>query len=341
MSEEAQVGAEEGVQKPPAEGGPAAEPSPNGSAEAANGAGEAANASNGKTLAQGAESPEGEEKPYWPNDWRQRVADHAGAGDPKAVKRELKRLERVTDPNSIYGMYRELEGKFTSGNIIKMPDKDATEEDVSAYHKALGVPESAEDYLKDFAPENGAVLGDADKAMAESFVKALVPAGAPKQVLDTAVNWYFKNEEEQASQLDEMDETFRQTSERELKDEMGPAYKRKVNNIASVFAKAPGGADVKNEESVYARILGGRTSDGKLIGNDPDVTRWLAAMAQEMNPAGSIVEDAEDGGKTLDARIKDIETQMRKDRPAYNKDPQMQAEYRELLDARERIQAKA
>lgn len=280
-------------------------------------------------------------KPYWPEDWRQRVAEHVGAGDQKAIQRELKRLERFTDPNGIYAMSRELEAKFSSGGLIKKPGKDAKPEEITEYHKALGVPDKAEDYLKDLKLENGAVIGDADKSLVEGVLGVMHEAGAPPAVAHKVLNWYYKTQEAQAAALDEADDKFKIESTLALKEEYGPAYQRMVNSIGSLFVRAPGGSDAQNPGSLFARLMGGRTADGKIIGNDPDMARWLVAIAQDVNPAATVVESGAEGGVTIDNEIKALEDRMRSDRRAYFKDEKAQARYRELITARDKIRARA
>lgn len=284
---------------------------------------------------------EDKHKPYWPADWREKMAEHAAAGDKKAYARELKRLQRFTDPTSVYGFAREYEGKFDRGGLVKVPGKDAKPEEVAEFNKAMGVPEKPEDYFKDIKLENGAVIGEADKPLADSFAAALHPAGASPAVVSAALNWYYKHQEEQAAAMDEADETFRHESERALKDEFGPAFQRMRNSIGPLFATAPGGSDPKNPNSLYARLTAGRLADGRIIGNDPDIMRWLVSMAQEINPAATVVEDGNQSGVTVDAEIKKIEDRMRSDSRGYFKDEPMQARYRELLTARDKIRAKA
>lgn len=308
-------------------------------AEGANGT--ANGAAGARTIAAGGEGQqEPAAKPYWPVDWRQKVAEHVGAGDEKAIKRELKRLERFTDPNGIYSMSRELESKFTSGKLVALPGKDASPEDVQAFHKALGVPEKPEDYFKDIKLESGAVIGDADKPVVDGFAAAVHKAGATPQVVSAALNWYFNNQEQQAAQLDEMDDKFRRESEQALKNEYGPAFKRKVNAISSLFARAPGGLDVDNPGSLISRLMAGRTADGKIIGNDPEVNMFLVSLAQEINPAATVVEDVGGGAQSVESEIASIEKRMREDRRGYNKDVPMQSRYRELLETRTKIQVR-
>jgi hypothetical protein len=274
-------------------------------------------------------------------DWREEIAKHYAAGDDKAFKRELKRLERISDVKSIWGMYRELESKFTSGGLVKIPGKDAKPEDIAAFHKAMGVPEKPEEYFKDIKLENGAVIGEADKPLADAFAQAVHKVGAPPAVVNAAMNWYFQHQEEQAAALDEADDEFKSTSISELKDEYGAGFKRMSNSVRSLFATAPGGSDIENDQSLISRVLGGRTADGKVIGNDPQIFRWLVGMAQEINPSVTVVEDGDQSGQSIEDEIKTLEKRMKDDRRGYFKDEAAQARYRDLLTARDKIRARA
>lgn len=274
-------------------------------------------------------------------DLRKMIAEHYAAGDKKAEAKELRRLERVKDIKSLWGLYRELEGKFTSGGLIKKPGKDAKPEEIAEFHKAMGVPEKPEDYFKDIKLENGAVIGEADKPIVDIFATAMHKAGATPAVMNAMLNTYYAHQESQAAAMDEADDEFRRESERALKDEYGASFKRMTNAIGPLFSTAPGGADVKNDGSLYARLMGGRTADGRIIGNDPDIVRWLVSLAQDVNPAATVVEDGNQSGLTIDAEIRKIEDRMRTDSRGYYKDEPMQARYRELLTAREKIRARA
>jgi len=274
-------------------------------------------------------------------DLRKMIAEHYAAGDKKAEAKELRRLERVKDIKSLWGLYRELEGKFTSGGLIKKPGKDAKPEEIAEFHKAMGVPEKPEDYFKDIKLENGAVIGEADKPLVDAFAQRVHKVGATPAMVTEALNWYYQQQEEQAAAMDEADDEFRRESERALKDEYGAAFKRMTNAIGPLFSTAPGGTDIKNDASLYARLMGGRTADGRIIGNDPDIVRWLVSLAQDVNPAATVVEDGNQSGLTIDAEIKQIETRMKEDRRGYFKDEAAQARYRELITARDKIRARA
>lgn len=273
-------------------------------------------------------------------DLRKMIAEHYAAGDKKAEAKELRRLERVKDIKSLWGLYRELEGKFTSGGLIKKPGKDAKPEEIAEYHKAIGVPEKPEDYFKDIKLANGTVIGEADKPIADAFAAAVHKSGATPAVVSAALDWYYAEQEAKAAELDEADDAFRRESERALKDELGPAYRRTTAAIGTLFATAPGGVDIKNENSLYARLMAGRTADGRVIGNDPDIVRWLASLAHEVNPAATVVEDGNQSGLTIDQELKQIADLRKTDKKQYYSEP-VQRREAELLAAREKIQARA
>jgi hypothetical protein len=278
--------------------------------------------------------------PYWAEDWREKVAEHASAGDKKAYTRELKRLGRLKDPSAIYGMYRELESKFTSGNLLKMPGEDASEEELKEFHAQIGVPESKDDYLADFTYADGEKIGE-EKEEVAALLESLHESGATIEAAHAVLNHIHKANIIEAEILEEGDEEYRIEAQRALKEELGSSYKRTINNIAQVFRYAPGGTDLENEDSVRARLLGGRTADGVRIGDDPDIVRWLAAISQELDPVATVMDTTAPSGRGLDERIKEIEKFIRTNKHEYFKDQTMQDEYQQLLTAREKVRATA
>lgn len=295
-----------------------------------------------KTIATGDETAEKKdpEKPYWPDDWRQKVAERVASGDKKAYARELKRLERISDPSGVYGMYREAEGKLTSGNLVRVPGKDATPEDIAQYHKAIGVPEKPADYLPLIKLSNGAVIGDDDKAVIGELSERVHKVGASPAALNAVVDWYYQKQEEQAAALDEADDTFRRESELALKEELGATFKRKTSAIAGLFSQAPGGSDLKNENALITRLMGGRMADGRIIGNDPDMVRFLVSLSHEINPSAMVVDDASAGGKSIDDELAEIRALRKTDKRKYFSQ-QVQGREAELIAAKQKIQARS
>lgn len=321
-------------------GDPPAAKSAEGEVKAGDKTAEAQDDKGDKTIATGKETKEEPAKPYWPEDWREKMAEFAAAGDAKEKDRLLKQLGRYVDPAAIFGKTRELESKFSAGGLIKVPGKDAKPEEIAAYNKAIGVPEKHEDYLKDLTLENGAVIGEADKPLVDGVLAAIHKQGATPAVAKAMLDWYYGHQEKIAADQDEADDTFRRESERLLKDEMGPAFQRTKNAIAPLFATAPGGSDTKNENALISRLLGGRTADGRRIGNDPDVIRWLASIAHEVNPAATITEDGDQSGKSIDAELAEIRALRTSDPKKYRSDA-VQARELALIEAQLKLKARA
>lgn len=295
-----------------------------------------------KSIAAGGEPTQQQEpdKPYWPDDWREKMAQHAAAGDDKKYQQRLQQLQRYVDPMAVGAKAFELEAKLGAGGLTKIPGKDATEEELKEFHKALGVPEDPKAYVENLALPDGVQLGNHDKELAGDFAASMHSAGLTQAQMNTAMSWYFKNEEARAAHIDTLDDQNRRSAEQALKEEWGASFKRNTNAIPSLFTNAAGGQDMNNENSLFNRLLGGRMADGTIIGDDPDMTRWLVSMAKEINPVSTVIDDAAGSGKGIDDEIAEIESLMRTDRRAYDKDPRKQSRYLELLEARSKHRAR-
>jgi hypothetical protein len=273
------------------------------------------------------------EAPPWPEDWRDQMAAMVGGEDTDAVAKERKRLEMVKDPLSVYGMYREMENRWHQGGMVPIPKDDATDEERSNFYKTLGGPEEATGLLENLSLENDAVLGDIDRPVAERFAEAIHGKTNPQEVMSALVNEYFNMQEQDAAEIDDLDEGNHQQTLSELKEEYGPAFKRNISNLPLLF---------DNNEELYNEIMSGRTASGHLIGDYAPFLKWAVDANSEIRPHMTVVEDGMQSGMTIDDEIAAIEKEMRgPERQAYFKDERKQQRYRELLEARERYQARA
>jgi hypothetical protein len=86
------------------------------------------------------------------------------------------------------------------------------------------------------------------------------------------------------------------------------------------------------------KLLNGRLADGTPIGSSPEMLKFLVGLALIQNPSGVVVPGSEaDPMKGVEGEIEKIEKTMRENRKAYNLDEPMQARYRQLLEAREKL----
>jgi len=302
---------------PPTEGAPRETP-PTG--------GESAGDANGA-------DPSGEspgEPAGWPADWRDRLADHFSGGDKEKRERELKRLERYTDIEAIYGSKRELEAQFNERGLVRKPGEDASEEEIAAYHKALGVPDSPDEYVDNLKLPNDETLGDQDMGIAKDFADFVHKRGYTPDQYNAGVEFFTKYAQQVQEQLASNDASFKEQSMQQLREDWGPNYQRNLNSLRVLFKDAPGGWDLKNPESLSYWINNARGPDQRTVADNPDFIKQMANWAQQIDPAATLTEDTPGDIRTIEQEYNDIRKLMREDRPAYNKDVAMQERFQEL-----------
>jgi hypothetical protein len=277
-------------------------------------------------------------------EFREALAKHASAGDKKAYDKELKRLERlgIERPEQVYGLYRELEGRTSGAGLVKVPGKDAKPEEVAEFNKALGVPEKAEDYLKDLKLENGAVIGEADKPIVGTFTEAMHKVGAPPAAVKAALGWYYDlMAQQEADRADADDEALR-VGVSSLKEELGGGYKRETAALKSLFDMAPGGADDKNPNSLYSQVMTARTPDGRMLGNNLEFLKQLIAWRKDIRPFATVTEDGAGSAKSAEARLEEIRALRKTDNKKYLSN-EIQTEELRLIESlmKDKAQAQA
>jgi len=124
-------------------------------------------------------------------DWFEKVSATAGEGETSS-NRDWLAAKGVKDLDTLVKSYREAEKSIRDGGRIKVPGEGAKPEELSAFHKAIGVPEAVEGYeIKgpEGVPLNEALLG----SLRESALKY----GTPKAAFEGLVGDFIK------AQLDE------------------------------------------------------------------------------------------------------------------------------------------
>jgi hypothetical protein len=261
-------------------------------------------------------------------DWRDGFA-----GDDKEFR---KRLDRFTDPSALAKSYRALEQKLSSGEykaVTPFPDKGTAEEQ-AAWRKEQGVPDKPEAYEAKLP--NGMVPGEADKPGLERLAKHAHGKNWSKDQYNAVLEAYYAEMDAVTAQRDEADGQFRQTAEDTLRLDWAADFKTNKNAIHNLMT---GPLGLPKEDR--AALLSGRTADGRLIGDNPAILKWLATLSRELNPAATVLPAGNVTAVGVEEAIKQIEGVMRTDRRAYDKDPAMQQKLRDLYDAREKMKSRA
>lgn len=258
----------------------------------------------------------------WPEDWRAKAV-----GDDKAA---LAILDRYASPIDALKALPELRRKLSEKSEgPKKPGKDATPEELAAWRKAQGVPETPDKYkikLKD-----DRVLGDDDKPVFDDFLKSAHEAGFNESQASAVADWYLDRMEAKEVERTEKDEANRHEQVTSLKEDWGADYKRNLRSIDVLFEGAPPG--------IHDKLFSARGPDGTMLGDDGEIIRYFAKLALELNPSATLI-PAGSSSEGLATSIDEIEKIMRNEPKKYWGDEKMQARYRDLLGARDKMQAR-
>lgn len=262
-------------------------------------------------------------QPTWPDDWRQRYA----ADDVK----KMERLSRYASPAAAFDALLSLQSKIGAGELRSNLPKNATPEQITAWRADNGIPETPDKY--DLAEV--AVVAE-DKPMIDAFLTQLHKANAPAGVAKEAVKWYYEETARRTEQIREKDLAASTACEDALRAEWGGEYRANMNMTEGLLETMP--------QAVRDLFKTGRLGDGSPLMANPAVRKALTAWAREINPVTTVVPNAGANiGSAIDDEITKIEKLMAHPESEYWKGPgseKMQARYRELVGAKERLKEK-
>jgi hypothetical protein len=216
-----------------------------------------------------------------------------------------------------------------------LPD-DATPEQLTAYRKENGIPEKPEGYLETLPAEIKATLDDDGKEAVTPYLSLMQKHNLSPQAAAEFVQMRQAELHRQVDARLALDETLRSQTEETLRADWGNSYKPEINNIQTLLDGLP--VEVRNA------LLDARTPNGNGLFASPETVKAFAQLARQVNPYS--VPIGSDGGsldqKGVDTRIEQIESYMGAQRGTpewdkYWKSEKTQAEYRDLLTAREKM----
>lgn len=259
----------------------------------------------------------------WPEDWREKYAGE----DPKA----LKQLQRYTSPKAALDALFAAQKRISSGELKSSKPKGDSADEVAAWRKENGIPDDPTGY--DLTLPDGLVIGADEKPIVDAFVKDMHAANASPELVKTALASYYRMQEEEMIQAHERNEQACTAAVDALRNEWGPDYRRNVNAVKSLLGSAAG-----DLTEVFAQA---RLADGTSVLNQPDVMRFLAGMAREINPSHTVVPGAgSNAANAIADEISNLEKMMGDHGSDYWKGPSAdknQTRYRELVAARDRM----
>jgi hypothetical protein len=225
-------------------------------------------------------------------------------------------------------------------NNVPFPDKGSPEEQ-TAWRKENGIPADYTGYWGSMKFDNGLVIGDQDKPLVNAFLKEVAHTRnwSPAQAKQ-AIEWHFNFRDQQQKEIAAKDMADR-TAALEHLDKAWPGADRKVNEIVlgNFLNRFP--------REIQDAVKNARGGDGVALLNNAPFMQAVVAFERDINPMATVVPNAANPPQAVESEIAEIKKQMGDKNGPYWKGPmtngetQMQARYRELVTAQQKMQGRS
>jgi hypothetical protein len=256
----------------------------------------------------------------WPDTWRESYA-----GDDES---KLSKLTKYATPAAAFDAMIAAQTKISSGEYKKsspFPEK-GTDEEKSAWRKEVGIPDDGKYDVGREVDEKD--QGDIDRFLEYAHGKNFTP-----DAVKGAVEWFYHDRQALGEAAVEADAQAATECEDSLRADWGEEYRGHMNRIDNLLDTAP--------EGIKENLLNARFPDGTLLKSNPEMMKFLIDTAVAINPVTTVVPGAGDNiAGALQDELSEIQKLMGNSKSDYWKGPKaegLQARYKELLEAHERI----
>lgn len=256
-----------------------------------------------------------------PETWRDEVVGLMGLEDGVDKDKLSTQLGRVPDFKTFTKNYFSAQDKIRSGQIEKGLPENPTDEQLSAYRDANGIPATAEDYAASL--DEGLVLGEADERIMGEVYKVAHGENLSNDTMNKLSNAMLLGRQAEEDAIVQQDGMDKQNSDQLMKDEWGADYPTNRNMIKGLMNTLP--------EDIREDFENARLADGRALFNSPEVLVFMSNIARTMNPAGTVVPNSNNPTQAITDEIKTLEARMGDD--SWYKDEPAQKRYRDLLEA--------
>ena len=214
-----------------------------------------------------------------PLPWSESIAEL-----PEDLKKVGERFTSQEDVVRAIQNFQKREGQ------VRVPGKNATDEELAAYRKAIGIPEDVKGYE----------LDDSRETMAEKFLEWGIPSKTAKDIvgyLDEAKGTY------EESQIEE-DKAFAKSQEDALRDEWKGDYDQNKTYANRAFKEIADRAGLDIEE--LSKI---ETKDGRFLLDRAEIVKMFASIGKEMGE-GTLGPISEGQSETISEEIEAVRKQI-------------------------------
>jgi len=213
------------------------------------------------------------------------VQEHLGDdyyNDPETKQQPTKMFENVNDQATLVKNYASAQRQISKGDadfaertkgMINIPGKDASEDDIKAYRKATGVPESVDGYAMDIPDGDDK---ESFTGVAAAVKEAALAAGAPAGVVSSIWGKVVETLQGQFKGLEDKGLALMASEVAGMKELHKEKYDTFIKGTDDALAKFKGGSEVKT-------LL-----DNLGIGNSPAIRNLLAEIAPLVNEGRTV-----------------------------------------------------
>ena len=259
-----------------------------------------------------------------PETWRDDIVKGLDLGEAEA--NVLGRYSTFDDfGKAFFEQHKKIrQGAAKSDTLPENP----TEDQIKEYRESHGIPADPGGY-KDTLPE-GVVLSDEDDRILSVVWTAAHALNAPPALLAALHGAFFQAREQEATRVMDQHGIDKQTCTQHLRDFWGSDTETNLNAIRGLLATV---SEEDREELEQAEL-----PNGKKLFNHAPLVQWFAQKAREINPAATVVPNAQNPAQAITAEIEKIEKMMRDEPDEYWKSESTQKRYEQLLEAQEGLQ---
>lgn len=223
-------------------------------------------------------------------DWREGLSDDL----KKTADRYASREDAI----------RSIQESRKRESLVRVPGKDATDDDKAAYHKAIGVPETSEGY--EFKLAEGVESTPEIEASNKVWAERMHETKTSVESFNKFVGWMNEDvaaaEEAQAAD----DATYVKESEEDLKAEWkGDDYEKNTTLANKAFTEVANRAGINLEELKTIE-----TKSGRFLMDDPRMLKLFSVVGREMSEGtlGSTLSEGE--RDTMDDQVSEIQAKI-------------------------------
>lgn len=223
-------------------------------------------------------------------DWR--------ADLPDDLKKTAERFASTADAVRAIESFRKRESQ------VRVPGKDASDEEKAAYRKAVGVPDKPDAY--EFHNPEDLEITDDIKASRQAWSARFHELGVPKETAKALSRFVLEDEQNHLKAQLDQDKAFAKQQEDALRSEWkGDEYDKNKTLANRAFKEVAERAGINIEHLTKIE-----TKDGRFLMDRAEIVKLFSVIGREMSEGTLGPTLSESERETVDDQIRDVRKQI-------------------------------